>query len=109
MDTVRPLSMGGQGSCGISGKAAGDFQKKYSESLNPYAIRFITLIFVVHPSSTLVASVVCTAARIPAYIPINFDQIVALSIQLRHRRHPSLRSAGADALQPPSTGTIASG
>ena len=31
-----------------------DFQKKYSESLNPYAMRFITLILLFTPSSTLV-------------------------------------------------------
>ena len=38
-----------------------DFQKKYSESLNPYAMRFITLILLFTPSSTLrVHRVVCT-------------------------------------------------
>lgn len=39
---------------GFPGKAALIFRKKYSESLNPYAIRFITLILLFTPSSTLV-------------------------------------------------------
>ena len=39
---------------GFPGKAALIFRKKYSESLNPYAMRFITLILLFTPSSTLV-------------------------------------------------------
>ena len=39
---------------GFPGKAALIFRKKYSESLNPYAMRFLTLILLFTPSSTLV-------------------------------------------------------
>ena len=55
----------------LSGKAALIFRKKYSESLNPYAMRFITLILLFHPFQHTRVHQVCTP-RIPAYISIKF-------------------------------------
>ena len=42
-----------------------DFQKKYSESLNPYAIRFIRFDLVVHPFQHSLLHRVVALARIP--------------------------------------------
>ena len=50
---------------GFPGKAALIFRKKYSESRNPYAIRLITFILLLTPSSKLVCIRYFALAKMP--------------------------------------------
>ena len=78
----------------LSGEASLDFQKKYSESLNPYAMRFITLILLFTPSSTLIVHrVVCTRQDPHIYFdkfrPNRFAAALPAFLHLPHPAPPS--------------------
>ena len=82
---------------GFPGRLPLIFRKWHSESLNPYAMRFITLILLFTLPAHRVHRVVCTR-QIPAYISINFDQIVAAA--LARFLHPAASSSAIVAILP---------